>query len=41
LPVDVDIENVAADLKDGILTVVLPKAAKARAKKIRVGGMVN
>ncbi|HYE22687.1 MAG TPA: Hsp20/alpha crystallin family protein [Verrucomicrobiae bacterium] len=38
LPVDVDIENVAADLKDGILTVVLPKAAKARAKKIRVGG---
>ncbi|HEV8601142.1 MAG TPA: Hsp20/alpha crystallin family protein [Patescibacteria group bacterium] len=36
LPVDVDIENVAADLKDGILTVILPKAAKARAKKIRV-----
>jgi HSP20 family protein len=40
LPVDVDIENVSADLKDGILTVVLPKAAKARAKKIRVGGAV-
>ncbi len=40
LPVDVDIENVGADLKDGILTVVLPKAAKARAKKIRVGGGV-
>ncbi|MBX4188209.1 MAG: Hsp20 family protein [Candidatus Doudnabacteria bacterium] len=38
LPVDVDIENVSADLKDGILSVVLPKAAKARAKKIRVGG---
>lgn len=38
LPVDVDIENVSADLRDGILTVVLPKAAKARAKKIRVGG---
>lgn len=37
LPVDVDIENVSADLKDGILTVVLPKAAKAKAKKIRVG----
>jgi len=36
LPVDVDIENVAADLKDGILTVILPKAAKARAKKIKV-----
>jgi HSP20 family protein len=38
LPVDVDIESVAADLRDGILTVVLPKAAKAKAKKIRVGG---
>lgn len=38
LPVDVDIENVSADLKDGILTVVLPKAAKAKAKKVRVGG---
>jgi HSP20 family protein len=37
LPVDVDIDNVGADLKDGILTVVLPKAAKARAKKIKVG----
>ena len=37
LPVDVDIDNVEADLKDGILTVILPKAAKARAKKIKVG----
>jgi HSP20 family protein len=38
LPVDVDIENISADLKDGILTVILPKAAKSKAKKIRVGG---
>ena len=37
LPVDVDIDQVSADLKDGILTVVLPKAAKAKAKKVRVG----
>jgi len=37
LPVDVDIENVSADLKDGILTVILPKAAKAKAKKVKVG----
>jgi HSP20 family protein len=37
LPVDVDIDNVGADLKDGILTVILPKAAKAKAKKIKVG----
>jgi HSP20 family protein len=40
LPVDVDIENVGADLKDGILTVILPKAAKAKAKKIRVAGKI-
>jgi HSP20 family protein len=40
LPVDVDIENVAADLKDGILTVILPKAAKAKARKIKVGAKV-
>ncbi|MBI2607211.1 MAG: Hsp20/alpha crystallin family protein [Candidatus Doudnabacteria bacterium] len=39
LPVDVDIENVGADLKDGILTVILPKAAKAKAKKIKVKGL--
>ncbi len=37
LPVDVDIEQVSADLKDGILTVILPKAAKAKAKKVKVG----
>lgn len=37
LPVDVDIENVGADLKDGILTVILPKAAKSKARKIKVG----
>ena len=37
LPVDVDIENVSADLRDGILTVILPKAAKAKARKIKVG----
>jgi HSP20 family protein len=39
LPVDVDIDSVNADMKDGILTVILPKAAKAKAKKIRVGGL--
>lgn len=39
LPVDVDIEKVNADLKDGILTVMLPKAAKAKAKKVKVKGL--
>lgn len=38
LPVDVDTEHIEADLKDGILTVILPKAAKAKTKKIRVKG---
>lgn len=36
LPVDIDSEGVEAELKDGILTVILPKAAKAKTKKIRV-----
>lgn len=36
LPVDIDSETVEADLKDGILTIILPKAAKAKTKKIRV-----
>lgn len=36
LPIDVDTESIEADLKDGILTVILPKAAKARTKKIKV-----
>jgi HSP20 family protein len=36
LPVDIDVEGVEADLKDGILTVTLPKAAKAKTKKIKV-----
>ena len=36
LPVDIDVEGVQAELKDGILTVVLPKAAKAKTKKIKV-----
>lgn len=38
LPVDIDSEHVEADLKDGILTVILPKAAKAKTKKIKVSG---
>jgi len=36
LPIDVDTESIEADLRDGILTVILPKAAKAKTKKIKV-----
>lgn len=39
IPVDIDSEHIEADLKDGILTVVVPKAAKAKTKKIKVKGM--
>jgi HSP20 family protein len=38
LPVDIDSEGVEAEMKDGILTVILPKAAKAKTKKIKVTG---
>ena len=30
IPVDIESENIEADLKDGILTVVVPKAVKAK-----------
>jgi HSP20 family protein len=39
IPVDIDSENIEADLKDGILTVVIPKAAKAKTKKVKVKGL--
>ncbi len=39
IPVDIDSEHIEADLKDGILTVVVPKAAKAKTKKIKVKGL--
>lgn len=39
IPVDIDSEHIEADLKDGILTVIIPKAAKAKTKKVKVKGL--
>ncbi len=39
IPVDIDSESIEADLKDGILTIIIPKAAKAKTKKVKVKGM--
>jgi HSP20 family protein len=39
VPVDIESENIEADLKDGILTVIVPKAAKAKVKKVKVKGL--
>ncbi|HPT40099.1 MAG TPA: Hsp20/alpha crystallin family protein [Candidatus Paceibacterota bacterium] len=36
LPVDVDSDRVSASLKNGILTVKLPKIDKAKVKKIKI-----
>jgi HSP20 family protein len=36
LPPTVDVENVSAQLKDGVLTLVLPKRAEARPRQIKV-----
>ena len=41
LPVTVAVEKSKAKLKDGILTVTLPKARSARAKKIRVRNITS
>jgi HSP20 family protein len=38
LPVEVDADKAEAEMKDGILTIVLPKAARTRAKKVKVRG---
>ena len=39
IPVDIESENIEADLKDGILTIIIPKAAKAKTKKVKVKGL--
>ena len=36
LPVEVDADRVEADLHDGVLTITLPKAESAKARKINV-----
>lgn len=36
LPVEVDADRVEAAMKDGVLTIVMPKAERARARKIKV-----
>lgn len=36
LPVDIDPENVSAELEDGILSIRLPKTEKIKARKIEV-----
>lgn len=37
LPSDVDTERIVADLKDGVLTVVVPKVAGAGPRRVVVG----
>jgi HSP20 family protein len=39
VPVDIDSEETEADYKDGILTIIIPKAAKAKTKKVKVKGL--
>ena len=38
LPTDVDSDKIDATCKDGVLSVTLPKAAKAKAVKVKVKG---
>jgi HSP20 family protein len=39
LPVEVDADRVEADLRDGVLTITLPKAEGAKPRKINVTGI--
>ncbi len=36
LPLEVDVDKSVADIKDGILTLILPKASRSKTKKVRV-----
>ena len=38
LPVEVDVDKAQAEIKDGVLTLVLPKASRSKIKKIKVRG---
>jgi len=38
LPEDVDSDNAKASMKNGLLTIRLPKLAKTRTKKIKISG---
>ena len=38
LPTDVDQDKIEAECKDGVLSITLPKAAKAKAIKVKVKG---
>jgi HSP20 family protein len=37
LPADIDAEHVHSELKDGVLTLAIPKKVEAQAKKIPIG----
>lgn len=41
LPSDVDADGAAADYRDGVLTLTLPKAARAKVRTIKVGSAQN
>ena len=38
LPTEVDQDKIEAECKDGVLSITLPKAAKAKAVKVKVKG---
>lgn len=40
LPVEIDPDKAEADLKDGILTLTLPKASRAKTKKLKIKSAV-
>jgi len=38
LPDNVDVDHITSELRDGVLTIVIPMTATARARKIQIGG---
>ena len=36
LPIEIDVDKAVADIKDGILTLTLPKASRSKTKKVKI-----
>ena len=39
LPDNVDLEHITSELREGVLTIIVPMTAAAKARKIAIGGV--
>lgn len=41
LPDNVDVDHITSDLREGVLAIIVPMTASARARKIQIGGTAS